>query len=53
MQIKRFHLLLTIKDAAQEVPANLEARRRISFFTNSLFMNMPRAPQVKHMVSFR
>jgi callose synthase len=36
-----------------EVPTNLEARRRIAFFTNSLFMDMPRAPRVRKMLSFR
>jgi callose synthase len=35
-----------------DVPENLEARRRIAFFTNSLFMDMPRAPQVRNMLSF-
>lgn len=51
-QIKRLHLLLTVKEAAMDVPANLEARRRIAFFTNSLFMGMPRAPPVCDMLSF-
>jgi hypothetical protein len=36
-----------------DVPTNLEARRRIAFFTNSLFMDMPRAPRVRKMLSFR
>ncbi|KAF8031616.1 hypothetical protein BT93_D0741 [Corymbia citriodora subsp. variegata] len=51
-QIKRFYLLLTIKDAAVDVPFNLEARRRISFFATSLFMDMPSAPTVRSMLSF-
>ncbi|CAN1198084.1 Callose synthase 5 [Linum perenne] len=51
-QIRRLHLLLTVKESAMDVPANLEARRRISFFTNSLFMDMPRAPRVRKMLSF-
>ncbi|KAK2445017.1 callose synthase [Trifolium repens] len=51
-QIKRLHLLMTVKESAIEVPTNLEARRRIAFFTNSLFMNMPRAPRVRKMLSF-
>ncbi|KAG0456706.1 hypothetical protein HPP92_024494 [Vanilla planifolia] len=34
------------------VPKNLEARRRIAFFSNSLFMNIPRAPQVERMLAF-
>ncbi|KAH9303988.1 hypothetical protein KI387_008392, partial [Taxus chinensis] len=51
-QIKRLHLLLTVKESAMDVPVNLEARRRIAFFTNSLFMDMPNAPKVRHMLSF-
>ncbi|KAF2284431.1 hypothetical protein GH714_021804 [Hevea brasiliensis] len=51
-QIRRLHLLLTVKESAMDVPTNLEARRRISFFTNSLFMDMPRAPRVRKMLSF-
>jgi len=35
-----------------DVPMNLEARRRIAFFTNSLFMDMPCAPTVRKMLSF-
>ncbi len=53
LQIKRLHLLLTERESAMDVPENLEARRRIAFFTNSLFMDMPRAPQVRNMLSFR
>ncbi|KAL5983233.1 Callose synthase 3 [Asimina triloba] len=51
-KIKRLHLLLTVKESAMDVPSNLEARRRISFFTNSLFMEMPPAPKVRNMLSF-
>ncbi|CAL9211837.1 unnamed protein product [Musa hybrid cultivar] len=51
-QIKRLYLLLTVKESAVDVPTNLEARRRIAFFTNSLFMEMPRAPKVHKMLSF-
>eukprot|EP00850_Spirogloea_muscicola_P001766 SM000006S19531 [mRNA] locus=s6:1319148:1331519:- [translate_table: standard] len=51
-QMKRFHLLLTVKESAMDVPSNLEARRRIAFFTNSLFMDMPRAPRVRQMLAF-
>ncbi|KAK7350886.1 hypothetical protein VNO77_09919 [Canavalia gladiata] len=51
-QIRRLYLLLTVKESAIEVPTNLEARRRIEFFTNSLFMDMPRAPRVRKMLSF-
>ncbi|KAK9102524.1 hypothetical protein Sjap_019778 [Stephania japonica] len=51
-QIRRLHLLLTVKESAIDVPTNLEARRRIAFFTNSLFMDMPFAPRVRKMLSF-
>ncbi|KAH9723652.1 putative callose synthase 8 [Citrus sinensis] len=51
-QIKRFLLLLSVKDKAMDIPANLEARRRISFFATSLFMGMPSAPKVRNMLSF-
>ncbi|PIA43604.1 hypothetical protein AQUCO_01900181v1 [Aquilegia coerulea] len=51
-QIKRLYLLLTVKESAIDVPTNLEARRRITFFANSLFMDMPRAPKVSKMLSF-
>ncbi|CAK9177253.1 unnamed protein product [Ilex paraguariensis] len=51
--IKRFLLLLTVKDTALDIPSNLEAQRRISFFTTSLFMDMPSAPKVRNMLSFR
>lgn len=52
LQIKRLFLLLTTKESAMDVPSNLEARRRISFFSNSLFMDMPDAPKVRNMLSF-
>ncbi|XP_078161046.1 callose synthase 3-like [Carex rostrata] len=51
-KINRLYLLLTEKESAMDVPANLDARRRISFFSNSLFMDMPYAPKVRHMLSF-
>ncbi|KAK7316697.1 hypothetical protein RJT34_00353 [Clitoria ternatea] len=51
-KVIRLHLLLTVKESAINVPQNLEARRRITFFANSLFMNMPRAPKVRDMLSF-
>ncbi|KAJ4724123.1 Callose synthase [Melia azedarach] len=51
-KIKRLFLLLTTKESAMDVPSNLEARRRISFFSNSLFMVMPAAPKVRNMLSF-
>lgn len=51
-QIRRLYLLLTVKESASDVPTNLEARRRVAFFANSLFMDMPRAPRVRKMLSF-
>lgn len=51
-KIKRLELLLTVKESAMDVPSNLEAKRRLTFFTNSLFMDMPDAPKVRNMLSF-
>ncbi|XP_020260119.1 callose synthase 9 [Asparagus officinalis] len=51
-QVRRLHSLLTIKDSAANVPRNLEARRRLEYFTNSLFMKMPEAKPVSEMLSF-
>lgn len=51
--VKRLHSLLTIKESASNIPKNLEARRRLEFFTNSLFMEMPIAKPVQEMQSFR
>ncbi|KAL4565098.1 hypothetical protein LXL04_029182 [Taraxacum kok-saghyz] len=51
-KIKRLYLLLTVWESAMDVPSNVEARRRISFFSNSLFMDMPSAPKVRDMLSF-
>ncbi|KAH6829081.1 glucan synthase-like 1 [Perilla frutescens var. hirtella] len=51
-QLRRLHTILSPRDSMHNVPKNLEARRRISFFSNSLFMNMPRAPQVEKMMAF-
>lgn len=50
--MKRLHLLLTVKDNAANIPKNLEARRRLQFFTNSLFMDMPQAKPVCEMMPF-
>ncbi|KAL3379244.1 hypothetical protein AABB24_000121 [Solanum stoloniferum] len=50
--IKRLYSLLTIKESAANIPKNLEARRRLEFFTNSLFMEMPVARPVREMLSF-
>ncbi|CAH9104298.1 unnamed protein product [Cuscuta epithymum] len=51
-KVVRLHLLLTVKESAINVPMNLEARRRMTFFANSLFMKMPSAPEVRNMMSF-
>ncbi|KAK1388894.1 1,3-beta-glucan synthase [Heracleum sosnowskyi] len=51
-QARRLHTLLTSRDSMQNVPKNHEARRRLAFFSNSLFMNMPYAPQVEKMRAF-
>ncbi|XP_038985106.1 putative callose synthase 8 isoform X2 [Phoenix dactylifera] len=51
-QVKRLFLLLSVKETAADIPTNLEARRRISFFATSLFMDMPIAPKVRNMLSF-
>ncbi|XP_072071701.1 callose synthase 3-like isoform X9 [Arachis hypogaea] len=51
-KIERLYLLLTTKESAMDVPSNLEARRRISFFSSSLFMDIPKAPSVHNMLSF-
>ncbi|KAL0799437.1 hypothetical protein Bca101_054612 [Brassica carinata] len=50
--VKRLYSLFTIKDSAAHVPKNLEARRRLQFFTNSLFMNVPPPKSVDKMLSF-
>ncbi|KAH7332248.1 hypothetical protein KP509_20G078000 [Ceratopteris richardii] len=51
-QVRRLHMLLTFNESAASVPKNLEARRRLLFFSNSLFMNMPKAVPVREMRSF-
>ncbi|XP_012567622.1 putative callose synthase 8 [Cicer arietinum] len=51
-KVKRFHLLVTVKETAMDIPANLDARRRISFFATSLFTDMPDAPKVHSMLPF-
>ncbi|CAH9065872.1 unnamed protein product [Cuscuta epithymum] len=51
-QLRRLHTILTSRDSMHNVPKNLEARRRIAFFSNSLFMNIPRATQVEKMMAF-
>ncbi|KAK3042260.1 hypothetical protein RJ639_001855 [Escallonia herrerae] len=51
-QVRRLYSLLTIKESAANIPQNLEARRRLEFFTNSLFMKMPVTKPVREMLSF-
>lgn len=51
-QVRRLHTILTSHDSMNNIPINLEARRRIAFFSNSLFMSMPHAPQVEKMMAF-
>jgi len=51
-QLRRLCTILNSRDSMHNVPRNLEARRRIAFFSNSLFMNMPHAPQVDKMLAF-
>ncbi|GAV74732.1 Glucan_synthase domain-containing protein/FKS1_dom1 domain-containing protein [Cephalotus follicularis] len=51
-QVKRLYSLLTMKDSASNIPKNLEARRRLEFFTNSLFMDMPTAKPASQILSF-
>ncbi|XAR66463.1 1,3-beta-glucan synthase [Bertholletia excelsa] len=51
-QLRRLQTILTSRDSMHNVPKNIEARRRIAFFSNSLFMNMPRAPLVEKMMAF-
>lgn len=51
-QLRRLHTILSSRDSMHNVPVNIEARRRIAFFGNSLFMNMPRAPYVEKMLAF-
>ncbi|KAA8524390.1 hypothetical protein F0562_010819 [Nyssa sinensis] len=51
-QAWRLHTIFTSRDSMHNIPTNLEARRRIAFFSNSLFMNMPHAPQVDKMMDF-
>ncbi|CAK9171086.1 unnamed protein product [Ilex paraguariensis] len=51
-QARRLHTILTSRDSMHNIPVNLEARHRIAFFSNSLFMNMPHAPQVEKMMAF-
>ena len=49
---KRLQSLLTM-EFVSTIPINVEAQRRLQFFTNSLFMKMPVPPSVRAMKSFR
>ncbi|GAB2275112.1 Callose synthase 7 [Dionaea muscipula] len=51
-KVVRLSVLFSEKESAINVPMNLEARRRMAFFANSLFMTMPSAPEVRNMLSF-
>ncbi|KAL3696578.1 hypothetical protein R1sor_010654 [Riccia sorocarpa] len=51
-QLKRLYTTMSTREALLNVPKSLEAKRRITFFSNSLFMTMPRAPQVDKMLAF-
>ncbi|KAL2466485.1 Callose synthase 12 [Abeliophyllum distichum] len=50
--VRRLHTILTSKDSILKIPENHEARRRISFFSNSLFMNIPQASSTEKMMAF-
>jgi len=52
LPIERLYSLLTTKESAMDVPSNLEAKRCISFFYNSLYMDMSIALKVRNMLSF-
>ncbi|KAL8138257.1 hypothetical protein V2J09_004258 [Rumex salicifolius] len=51
-QLRRLLTILTSRDSMHNVPVNREARRRVAFFSNSLFMNIPHAPLVEKMMAF-
>lgn len=51
-QLRRFHIILTSHDQMHNIPTNPEARRRIAFFSNSMFMELPHASPVQRMLSF-
>ncbi|XP_030462303.1 callose synthase 12-like [Syzygium oleosum] len=51
-QIRRLQMILKTRDSLQNIPASEEARRRITFFCNSLFMDLPRAPSVERIKAF-
>eukprot|EP00257_Ricinus_communis_P025486 XP_025012900.1 callose synthase 12 [Ricinus communis] len=51
-QIRRLHTIVSTRDSMHNIPKNVEAKRRLAFFSNSLLMNMPRAPKVEKMMAF-
>ncbi|CAM9413645.1 unnamed protein product, partial [Sphacelaria rigidula] len=51
MILEKLHGLLGLDPRSAE-PSSVEARRRLAFFTNSLFMDMPRPPPVTDMMSW-
>ncbi|KAE8677918.1 Callose synthase 11 [Hibiscus syriacus] len=51
-QARRLLTILISRNSIQNIPANIQARRRLAFFSNSLFMNMPHAPQLERMMAF-
>ncbi|KAJ0085038.1 hypothetical protein Patl1_07845 [Pistacia atlantica] len=51
IHVGRLFFLLTVESPIN-MPRNLDAHRRITFFVNSLFMDMPSAPKVRDMLSF-
>ncbi|GJT10544.1 callose synthase 9 [Tanacetum coccineum] len=51
-QIKRILSLLTFIKYQEYVPRNPEARRRLEYFTNSLFMSMPKPVAVPKILAF-
>ncbi|CAI9787626.1 unnamed protein product [Fraxinus pennsylvanica] len=50
--LRRLHTILTSEDSMLKIPENREARRRISFFSNSMFMNIPHASVIQKMAAF-
>jgi hypothetical protein len=45
--LTKLHELFTLRQADAD-PSSPEARRRLNFFVNSLFMQMPAPPSIKH-----
>ena len=49
--LAKLHGLLTLHVSKAE-PESAEAKRRLSFFVNSLFMDVPKAPSIQNMMSW-